>query len=489
MLFLPILVGVISGGAWCTSSVPLRLILALLSLSGWVFCIVKSSRPSVNSFIIACVTHAIGFSWLYGTIRNFGGFPVAASAAVFVLYVFTASVPHCFIPYVARSISRFVGPMLSVALAWVSVELFPLRLFPWSVGNLTGETPFALISAWGGVPLVTVVLISTITLLINRRYGRAGILALVWFVTSLFLAKTMPFQSNRKIVVGAVQGNISLEKKHDVESFEQNVDTYSRLTTEIGQQQSALDLVVWPESVLTGGVPIDLKEREKLSRVYNIPQSGNILMGAITFASQHEVYNSAIGLFSSGKISAPYHKQILMPFGEYTPFGDTFPWLRRLNNMASEFSAGVDNAPINFENGIKAGTLICYEDIVPGLAEKTTLAGANLLVTISNDAWFGNTAEPYQHNLVSSFRAIEQGRYLVRASNTGLSSVISPWGVTVASIKPYTEGVVTAEAYLLDHSTLYAKIGDSPWRVLSAIIYLITLIAGIKNLWLRKHSS
>ena len=163
-----------------------------------------------------------------------------------------------------------------------------------------------------------------------------------------------------------------------------------------------------------------------------------------------------------------------MPFGEYTPLGNYLPWLREINQTAPDFTAGESVNLFPLPHGKKVAALICYEDVVPSLAREASRAGANILVNLTNDAWFGKTVAPRQHHLIASFRAIENRRFLLRTTNTGLTAIVDPVGETVAELPLFTEGVLSREVKLMDATTLSMIVGEWPWRILSLIALALT---------------
>ena len=174
----------------------------------------------------------------------------------------------------------------------------------------------------------------------------------------------------------------------------------------------------------------------------------------------------------------PYCKQILIPFGEYMPGASIFPWLNRANENAGIFTAGTEvkvfSYPMERPDGrkylAKAAPLICYEDTVPALARQATRKGAQLLVNLTFDTWFGRTHAPYQHHLIAAFRAIENRRYLIRCTNSGYSAVVDPIGRTIASIPEFTAGTLSTKVRLIDETTVYtAYLGETPWWLLLVV--------------------
>jgi apolipoprotein N-acyltransferase len=153
---------------------------------------------------------------------------------------------------------------------------------------------------------------------------------------------------------------------------------------------------------------------------------------------------------------------ILMPFGEYTPLSSILPFLKDINSTAGQFAAGTSPSVLSFPltNGteVKLSPLICYEDIVPSIARDAVNMGAELLINQTNDAWFGDTVAPYQHHMIAAFRAIENDRYLLRSTNTGLTAVVDPLGRTLASLLPYTEGILPMEVSLRSTRTVFTRL-------------------------------
>src|SRR5262249_2113920 len=148
---------------------------------------------------------------------------------------------------------------------------------------------------------------------------------------------------------------------------------------------------------------------------------------------------------------------------ESMPLTSYFPWLKELNAKAGVFSAGTETQvfsyPMRRPDGrastLKVSPLICYEDTVPALARKASRKGAELLINITSDSWFGRTLLPNQPPLTAAFRAIENRRFLIRATNTGLSGVVDPLGRTIASIPPFAEGTATTQVTPLNYRSAY----------------------------------
>ena len=169
-------------------------------------------------------------------------------------------------------------------------------------------------------------------------------------------------------------------------------------------------------------------------------------------------------------ITGKYDKIHLVPFGEYVPFGKYLAFLGKLTAQAGDFSAGKKEfIPLKFKNK-KTGILICFEVIFPDLARKFVNNGADILVTITNDAWFGRTSAPFQHFSMSVFRAVENRRSMARAANTGISGFIAPTGNILITSSLYKEKFLTEKLPCLKIKTFYTRYGD-----LFALICLIAI--------------
>lgn len=176
-------------------------------------------------------------------------------------------------------------------------------------------------------------------------------------------------------------------------------------------------------------------------------------------------------------------KQVLLAFGEYIPFSRILSKLPGLNGLGDGFTAGDGPVTLDLSESVKIGTLICYEDLLPALSRK--FAGeksANLLVNLTNDAWYGRTVAPWQHARLAQWRAIETRRSLVRATNTGITTVISPKGEMLETLPIFSRGALKKEVELIEGETVYVRFGD--WFAWGATLASL----GILVLCGRKHS-
>jgi len=234
-------------------------------------------------------------------------------------------------------------------------------------------------------------------------------------------------------------------------------------------------LIVWPETAFNDFIPANIGSVRNDTRLPFWGNNVSLLFGALTFSSETAYHNSAVAILPDGTIPAPYHKRILMPFGEYTPLGDLFPFIKELNATAGDFTPGTSVSVFSFPRADGSGNygvapLICYEDIVPQLARSAVRQGAQVLVNITNDAWFGDTPAPHQHHVIAAWRAIENRRYLLRSTNSGLTAIVDPLGRTVGQLPTFADGVLESNIVPLDIATPYSTlVGDDPWWLLTII--------------------
>lgn len=433
-----------------------------------------------TAYVAGVLLYIIGFYWLFGTIADFGGFPPVAAAGVFGLFVAVSALQLVAFLFIFKNLPGTLEPCaLRTATAWIVAEFFFFRIFPWAWGHTQlAFVPLAQVADIAGVPLVSWLLFwcseASYRWCIERERNRR--LAIPWciFIAAIgygaWRSEEFRDPTGAAQDVALVQANLTIREKGNLKYFTTNLQRYKELTETVIRPGL---LVVWPESIFIDFVSTDIGSVKNDPRLPFWDKGAALLIGALTFSSRTEYYNSALAILPDGSIPKPYHKQILMPFGEYTPLAGVFPWLKEINATAGEFTAGKDITVFQFpgaEPGTTAGVspLICYEDVVPGLSRAAVRAGAHLLVNVTNDAWFGDTAAPHQHHLIAAWRAIENRRFLIRSTNSGLTAVVNARGETIAALPTFSEGVLETTVKLLDAPTLYAgPVGDLPWWVIS----------------------
>lgn len=334
--------------------------------------------------------------------------------------------------------------------------------------------------------LLNLLLWQVLEALKEMRMRQAALVSLLFFaiVTMSFLygrwrmeivrAQDVGFPS---LPVAVLQGSFPMDVKYLPEFYEETVNRYTQLarnSLKEMQQQGLLSLenttkilpvMVMPETA----APFYFQEmgpaaQRLLYLAYDLntwllfgslayvpaPDGGKAMLGQL---------NSAYLIDSQPRVLGRYDKRHLVPFGEYLPLNGTLEWLREIFPTAGDFLPGVADNIVLKANGLCIGVLICFESIFPELSAEMTRAGARILSVITNDAWFGKTGAPYQHEAMSVFRAIETRRWLLMSANTGVSSVFTPWGERVGQIGLFEPGYLVANAHLREDITFYAARG------------------------------
>jgi apolipoprotein N-acyltransferase len=465
-----------------------------------------AKRATWLGFLCGFAMNFGGFYWLAEMLKTFSGFgtPLCLFFTSFVCAYQGGRLALMGWLY-GRAAQRGwpVAPVFAAAFA-VSELVFPL-LFPWYFAGSVHQVPILMqLADVGGPILVSLVLVavniaigevlraklagtiettksganeSRVRFAPDRRIIGAGVLTLI--VALLYGAVRISMTNARmekadSAKVGYVQGNMGLMDKRQNPS--EGLRRHRELTANV--KKEGADLVIWSETSATFPTREDLAMntkfyRDKFTASLGVPT----IWGAVLYRTdpdRERWFNTALGTDAKGEIVGRYDKQFLLAFGEYLPLGDTFPILYKWSPHSGRFSAGTSLEPIKMpikDVTRSIGVLICYEDVLPGFTNReVSHADPELLVNMTNDAWFGNTTEPWEHLALAKFRAVEHRRFLVRSTNSGVSAIIDPNGKLV-------EGTVStpfkAEAHQgtirwLRGGTVYEAIGDGPW-------YLITL--------------
>ncbi len=437
-------------------------------------------------------TNLPAFYWLVGTIHSFGGFPLWVSLLFYLVLSSYSSLQFVLLALTVRRTG--FGPVaIFPALVWVALEFLYPNLFPWrlantqfpvlaflQVGEVTGPYGLSLVMVWVSSALALAMTRgawTARTALLSSIAAAFG----VWGFGMFRLPAIADAMAEAPAVrVGIIQGNLSIEEKGDLRFFESNLATYRRLTRVISPQ---VDVTIWPETVITEPLPRELKALPS-GAVATLGISGPLLTGALTYSGTPEnprYYNSVILLDRDGQIRGLSDKQILMPFGEYLPLGSVFPGLKNLSPMTGDFQAGTAVVPLEVPESGRFAPLNCYEDLSASIARQAAYDGkAEVLFAVANDAWFGATAAPYQHEALALWRAIENRRFLVRVTNTGVTDVIDASGRVRLRLPAFEAATAVCEVKRLRMKTLHMQIGDT-FAWLAAVAAAFGLIRGRRN--------
>ncbi len=349
-----------------------------------------------------------------------------------------------------------------LALPWGTLaQTQHLNLALLQAASLVGEHGVTFLVAIGNAAVATVIL--------SRERRAAMIIGLMlvlahgWGAAVLFFA---PHGSS--ISVTAIQPNIQIADRQTEERRIANLAHLERLTLAAAEDRPSL--IVWPESAIPGDLGSDPELVARLQRLTDkigIPlivgaaQVEKFATGETEVTIGRRIFNTAYLLKSGEALAEPYRKRMLVPFAEYLPHPDFIPWPEWLAPRVSEMTPGERAQLFHTRGGLSIGTLICWENLFAPLARESVNSGAQLLVQLTNDVWFGHSAAPYQHNLMSVMRAVENRIPIVIASNTGPSQIIDGYGRVLAGGPDFfTVGMATGNIHPQAGSTLYSVVGD-----------------------------
>ena len=436
--------------------------------------------PASRAFGYGLLTGLVYFVgtiyWTGTVVATFGGLatPVAL-AAMLLLALYMALYPALTAVITSRLVARIGAAGLLVApAAWVATEFLRGVLFggfPWvPLGNsqvtmLPVAQLASLLGVYGLSALVAVInVLIAYALLVTGRQRRAAIAAGVVLLAAVGGWGTWRIRdgalvrAGTPVRIGLVQGNIAQEDKWNPAEARRIFTTYLAMTRDAARRGA--EFVLWPES----STPFMFEEHAEgggtirsLAREVGVP----LLFGSDQIERQPvpQMFNSAFLVAPDGTTSGVYRKIHLVPFGEYIPGKALISFVSPLVQSLAEFAPGTSMVLLPV-NGHLTSTAICYEVVYPGLVREAVLQGSELLTTITNDAWYGQSSAPYQHFAMASMRAIEQGRYLARAANTGISGIVDPYGRVVEQSALFEQVGLVGEARFLTVRTLYSRIGD-----------------------------
>jgi apolipoprotein N-acyltransferase len=426
-----------------------------------------------------------GVSWVYVSLHRFGAMPAPLAAIATLLFCAFLALFPALVGYLqARPAGALASrqlllvPALWVLAEWVRDWVF--TGFPWlTLGYSQAASPLGGFAPLGGVFGLSwlVWLCAGLLLALARADGRAAALAALALLFGLGyglkqIEWTQP--QGAPITVSLVQGNIPQEMKWDEARFAATVQLYRRMT-----RDSAARLTILPETAIPRF--LDLLDPELLRSLAESARShgGDLIIGLPVRDAAGRYYNSALSLGASPV--QRYDKTHLVPFGEFIPPG--FGWVIAILQIPlSDFSRGaVAQAPLALA-GQKIAVNICYEDAF-GEEIIRALPEATLLVNVSNVAWFGDSLAPHQHLQIAQLRALETGRTMLRATNTGMTAIIDHHGDIVAFLPPFTEGTLIGTAQGRSGATPYVRWGNAP------VIALALLVCGLLMLRHRRAAA
>ena len=424
----------------------------------------------------------VGVWWVFESFKFSNLGPVIAAPLTIGFIAFLSLYPALSGWLVARCASggeRWRSLLLWSPGIWVATEWLRgtfLTGFTWlQLGYSQVDGPLVSLIPVGGIygaSLAVAIAGGAVALLTTSRNSLLAIVALALCAGLSLIPRVGDVESfGEPFDVVLVQGNISQDQKWRPEMREPTLQRYVLLTS----KHWDAPLIIWPETAIPG-------EYHRMSlfvdrlRAEAKRHGASVLVGAPVY--EEAAKRSLNSVFLVGVHSGRYDKRHLVPFGEYLPFGAV---LRPITNLlripVSSFSAGSAVQPLIDLGGYRLATFICYE-IAFGAEVIESLPQASLLITVSNDAWFGDSIGPHQHLQMARARAIETGRYVLRATNTGVTAVIDPRGAVVRELPQFQAGAMRASVSGYRGSTVYVQLGDAP--ALSALLALILLWGSLR---------
>jgi apolipoprotein N-acyltransferase len=483
LLVLAALAGVLWGLCFGSEPYPVASWIALAPL----LLLLSSRRTFLVGWIHGLAAWMTGLSWIAPTLQTYGGMPAALSVILTGVLAAYLALFHAAFAWLGAPIWRRWGvarllalPALWVALEWLRTYLgggFPWNLAAYAWTDVPGALP---LSAWIGAYGISFLVLLTSTAVAASVQGRRWQPAAVGLLVPLLLLPLAARWSLRRDAaelqqagsfgrpVRVLQPNIPNLVAFDSAAVLRN---YRKVVDQSLESCQPGSLVIWPESAawpfLYGRDPrLDADLKSLVDRGCTV-----------LFNSSHPVgesfYNSAF-LLSAGQPAARYDKRHLVPFGEYVPFRGVFGWMDKLARNAGEYRPA-DGMVLLPWGGEKLGMSICYEVVFPSEVADLVQAGATVLVTITNDAWYGDTSAPWQHFRAARFRAAENRRPLLRAAITGVSAYVAPDGSVRAQLGVFREGVISGRVLGERDLTPYTR---WPWLVpllcsLTAVVAIV----------------
>ncbi len=441
--------------------------------------------------------------WISPAIVLYGGLNLAAGLSCLAILCIYLAIYTGIFALVMKWIpgpswlNPFWGAVVWVSLAYIRTYAF--TGFPWGVLGYSQYPNLAFIQAadiFGvlGISFVLVLTNGGLTLawktffrqkrLEKKRLLSLGLIALI--VSSVFLYGHFRLREVRQWMADAphlklsvAQANIRQDQKWDSGFITATIDRYA----ELSQQGLPCDLVVWPETALPffyGKEPVFSSRVDaavRNTRTYfliGIPAAEPSGKGYL-------YYNRACMLNPLALVTAHYDKHHLVPFGEYVPLKDLLWFMEKIAAGAGNFSKGKTGmTPLDFAKG-KTGVLICFEILFPDIARQFVLNGADILTTMTNDAWYGRTSAAQQHFSIAVFRAVENRRSLARSANTGISAFIDPTGKILGRTEIFTTCSLTRDVPVLAETSFFTRHGDLGAQVCTVAFLLILVVKPIKK--------
>lgn len=461
--------------------------LALISLGivflSWLDC--SPSRAALRGYIFGLGLFGSGIYWVYISIHDYGGATVIGSVLLTVLVfcfwsVFPAITGYISVKFAGKNHQRRL--IWFIPCVWILVEYFRgywvFNGFPWLQISYTQlETPLQsfipIIGGYGTGFLLAITVscvIAGFKRYIKRSYAVLFVL-LLWITGNYLYSVEWTKPIGESIKVSLIQGNIPQDQKWLPANQIKTLLSYKKMTAD----NLDSDIIIWPETA----IPVYLSQVQE-SYLYPLSKMAkasntDLIVGLPARGKNNKYFNTALTL---GKNKGRYNKNHLLPFGEYLPLQPISGFILGLLNIhLGNFTSGGDKQELLQAGGHPFAISICYEDVFSADNIKN-MPEAAFLVNLTNDAWFGNSLELHQHMQLAQMRALEVGRYMLRATNTGITAIVAPNGSVVTKAPTFKQHVLTGNILPMGGLTPYATIGDG--IIIFCLLMLATYLKIIK---------
>jgi apolipoprotein N-acyltransferase len=467
--------------------------------------VLSTRRALVLGLLAGGVYFSVTLYWLVETMTTFGGLsPAVAVLAAFLLVAYLSLFPAMCAAVVARC-ARGMGPVAAIcaAPAWVATELgrqYVWDGFPWALLGYSQITwlSIAQLASVTGVYGLSFLLALTgaaaaYLIVANDRRSLAIAIGVAVFAVACAAWGRMRINdgslssAGTPVRVAVLQANIAQEDKWNPSLADRITNRYIDMTRQALARGATF--IIWPESSTPFYFEQDLLRGPAIRRLA-VEGKATLLIGSDQVEPvraepnrekpEERVYNAAFVVGPDGRTGAVYRKMHLVPFGEYVPAQRLLFFVGPIVEAVSAFAPGTEAVLLPVD-GHRASTAICYEVIFPSLMRQFVVNGSELLTTITNDAWYGSSSAPYQHWDQAAMRSIENGRYLARAANTGISGFVDPYGRVLEKTPLFTQELLVADLRFVTARTIYSRFGDvAAWASLAITVAALLATARVR---------
>ena len=425
------------------------------------------ARSALRGYLFGLGLFGFGIWWVYISIHDFGGSGPFSAMLIGGMLVALCALFPALTAFLSAKLLDMTGVwfrLLAIPLVWVAVEYFRgywlLNGFPWlQIAYSQLHTPLAgyapLVGVYGIGFLLAASAVTLIEIWRKKLVPLHGLvfMMLIWGSGWALQFVTWTQVAGPPIKVALVQGNIAQDLKWLPEYRQQTLALYRQLT----EQHWDADVIVWPETAIPAFLH-EVKTEFLAPLAASADRHGvDVIVSVPSRGEGKAYYNSATVLSDMNRL---YHKNHLLPFGEYLPLQPLSGWiLDRFRIPLGSFVAGAERQSLLSAGGHAFVTTICYEDAFAELVTRQ-VENAGYLVNLTNDAWFGDSEQPHQHLQMAQMRALETGRYLLRATNTGLTAIVMPDGTILNQAPLFTTTVLTGSILPMTGTTPYVRFGD-----------------------------